>query len=317
MVIDCHVHVSACTPGHGSLSPAMRKGVTFRFMRWKFGLPDYGPECERFIEELLDRTIGLTEQLDAAVVLAFDAVYDRDGRFDDARTHFHVRNDYVAEVCGRHPHLLFGASIHPYRADAVAELERCIGKGAVLLKWLPVVQDFDMADPRCLPVYEALAHHRLPLLCHTGGESALPNLNKRVADPALLLTALQAGVTVIAAHCGTRAGVFDADYLPTFVKMCHEHERFYGDTAALNLPTRSYAFDTILKDEVVRAKLIHGSDWPIISLPTWKIGWIKAMRLLLAEGNWLQRDVEAKQALGLGDDYLGRGATLLRLPRGA
>ena len=39
MVIDCHVHVSACTPGHGWLSPTMLKGSTFRFMRWKFSPP--------------------------------------------------------------------------------------------------------------------------------------------------------------------------------------------------------------------------------------------------------------------------------------
>ena len=57
-----------------------------------------------------------------------------------------------------------------------------------------------------------------------------------------------------------------------------EHERLYGDTSALNLPTRSYAFDTILHDPVVRQKLVHGSDWPIISVPTRRIGWGKALR---------------------------------------
>jgi uncharacterized protein len=60
--------------------------------------------------------------------------------------------------------MLFGASIHPYRKDAVAELERCVGLGAVLLKWLPVVPDFNPADQRCFPFYEALAHHRLRVL---------------------------------------------------------------------------------------------------------------------------------------------------------
>jgi predicted TIM-barrel fold metal-dependent hydrolase len=101
--------------------------------------------------------------------------------------------------------MLFGASVHPYRKDALAELERCIANGAVLLKWLPIVQDFDPSDRRCIPIYEAMAHHGLPLLSHTGGERSLPNLNKDMADPMLLMSAIERGVTGIAANCGTRS----------------------------------------------------------------------------------------------------------------
>ena len=226
-----------------------------------------GEAFERETERKLAATIADTEQIDAAAVLAFDAVYDRDGRFDDANTHLHVTNDYVAELVQRHPKMLFAASVNPYRKDAVAELERCVARGAVLLKWLPIVQNFNPADPLCFPFYEALAHHRLPLLSHTGGEQSLPVLDKSVADPALLVPALERGVTVIAAHCGTRGHLFETDYLPVFVRLAHRYENLYGDTAALNLPTRSYAYATILKDEVVRRKLIHGSDWPIMPIP--------------------------------------------------
>src|SRR6185312_14728454 len=106
-------------------------------------------------------------------------------------THLYVSNDYVIELAKRHRKVLFGASVHPYRKDAVAEIERCVADGAVLLKWLPIVQDFDPSDERCFPVYEALAHYKLPLLCHTGGERSLPNLNPHVADPLLLTPALR------------------------------------------------------------------------------------------------------------------------------
>jgi len=318
MKIDCHVHICADTPEHGSVSRYLRRTVAFRFMRWRLKLPaEDGAVLEHALEARLSETIRATEGLDAVAVLAFDAVYDRDGRRDEARTHLYVKNDYVAEVCSRHPEMLFAASIHPYRKDAVAELERCVKMGAVLLKWLPVVQDFDMSDPLCLPFYEALAHHRLPLLCHTGGEQSLPTLNRRVADPRLLLPALQRGVTVIAAHCGTRSSWFEKGYLKDFCRMCREHENLYGDTAALNLPTRSYAFDTILTDPEVRRKLVHGSDWPIISIPTWKMGFGKAVRLFLKDDNWMRRDVITKRALGLGDDYFERAGSLLRLPQRA
>ena len=72
----------------------------------------------------------------------------------------------------------------------------------MLLKWLPVTQNFDPADEKCFAMYEVLAHHKLPLLCHTGGEKSLPMLNARVADPGAARAGMRRGVTVIAAHCG-------------------------------------------------------------------------------------------------------------------
>ena len=41
------------------------------------------------------------------------------------------------------------------------------------MKWLPIVQNFNPADPKCIPFYEVLQHYNLPLLCHTGGEQSL------------------------------------------------------------------------------------------------------------------------------------------------
>jgi predicted TIM-barrel fold metal-dependent hydrolase len=316
MIIDCHVHAIAAAPGHGRLSDYLLRQWNIRFLRWWMGISSRNPETlEKQAEARLLEAINSTGGLDAAVALAFDAVYDRDGNRDDSRTHLYVANDYVAELASRHPKVLFGASVHPYRKDAVAELERCVQRGAVLLKWLPVVQDFNPADERCFPFYEALAHHRLPLLSHTGGERTLPNLNTDVEDPTLLVPALQRGVTVIAAHCGTRDRLSHRDYTPAFVRLAHEHERFYGDTAALNLPTRSYAYDKLLSDEVVRAKLVHGSDWPIPSIPPRRVGLLKAIQLLFSDSNWLRRDVAIKRRLGLGEDYWNRAASLLRLPK--
>lgn len=315
MIIDCHVHAIAATPGRGHLSEYLLRQWNVRFLRWRLGATSRDPETlEKQAEARLIETINATDGIDAAVVLALDAVYDRDGNGVESNTHFYVANDYVAELASRHPKVLFGASVHPYRKDAVAELERCVQRGAVLLKWLPVVQNFNPADERCFPFYEALAHHRLPLLSHTGGERMLPNLNAEVEDPMLLVSALERGVTVIAAHCGSRDRSTHRDYTPAFLRLAHEYERLYGDTAALNLPTRSYAYEKLLSDPIVRAKLVHGSDWPVPSIPPRRIGLLKATHLLLADGNWLRRDIAIKRQLGLGGDYWNRAASLLRLP---
>jgi uncharacterized protein len=315
MIVDCHVHVSADTPEHGFLSPRVRDSLLFRFMRWRLGLTwENGAAAERDVAAKLAATIAGTEQLDAAVVLAFDAVYDSDGQFDRERTHFYVTNDYVAELAAKHPKMLFGASVNPYRQDALAELERCMNLGAVLLKWLPIVQDINPADQRCVPFYEALAHYRLPLLCHTGGEQALPNLNLAYADPALLVPALRRGVTVIAAHCGTKARPGETDFTAAFMRLAREYENLYGDTAALSLPFRSYAYRVLLGDALVRGKLVHGSDWPILALPPGRCLGIREALRLMSERNWMRRDILIKQQLGFDEAYWRRAATLLRLP---
>lgn len=316
MIIDCHVHVSALNPARGKMSDRLLRSLPFRFMRWRLGVSNKPHEIEQLehaIRKLLFEALDTTPEIDAAAVLAFDAVYDGQGRFDDARTHLYIKNDYVIELARQHPKILFGASVHPYRPDAIQELERCVAAGAVLLKWLPIVQDINPADPRCIPFYECLAHHGLPLLSHTGGEKSLPNTNVDVQSPALLEEAVRRGVKVIAAHCGTRSTFWETSYVDVFARMAREHEHFYGDTAALNLPTRSYAYRTLLDEPDVRAKVIHGSDWPIIPVPPLtKLGLLAAAEAW-QERNWLRRDWLIKQRLGFDRDYWERAAKVLRL----
>jgi predicted TIM-barrel fold metal-dependent hydrolase len=315
MILDVHVHTCAASPGHGSLSDSLYRSLPFRFMRWRLGLGEYGPQTERELERKLVALIDEVPRLNAAVILAFDAVHDREGRKDEAKTHLYVTNDYVMELAAKYPKILFGCSVHPYRKDAVAEIERCAKAGAVLLKWLPNTQCFNPSDERCFPFYEALAHHKLVLLSHTGGEKSLPVLDKTVGDPALLKPALDRGVTVIAAHCGTRSGLSDPDYLPTFMRMAKDHERLYGDTSALNLPTRSYAWKHVLNDRAVRDKLVHGSDWPILPVPPLRHVGLAGSLAAWRDGNWIRRDMRIKERMGLDDAYWHRAANVLGVRR--
>ena len=315
MIVDVHVHVSALTLAHGAMSPRLLNSVAFRYMKWRLGLRGADAQTETQLRRLLFDTLDATPELDAAVVLAFDAVYDREtGQLDPHNTHLYTRNDYVIGLARAHRKVLFGASVHPYRPDALTELDRCARAGAVLLKWLPITQGMNPADERCLPFYDALAHHRIPLLCHTGGEKSLPNIAPDTADPELLRPALQRGVTVIAAHCGTRSTFTEPDYVARFARLCREYEHFYGDTAALNLPTRSHAYRTVLEDHVVREKLLHGSDWPIPVIPPATVLGLPAAADAWLERNWLRRDVLVKQRLGFDDAYWRRAARVLRLP---
>src|SRR5205807_1158795 len=81
--------VAACPPGHGSMSLRLQGKLAFRFMRWRFALKGFDEQTERTLESVLSRVIDGTEQLDKAVVLAFDRVYDDEGRPDDQNTHLY------------------------------------------------------------------------------------------------------------------------------------------------------------------------------------------------------------------------------------
>ena len=151
VILDCHVHAAALLPGDGQISARARSGYAFRIMRRQLGVPPNADD--RAIQELLERALIAavegTPELDAVVLLAFDRVYTKEGSADDPVTHLYVSNDYVAKLAGsgaaaasagKGRRMRFGASIHPYRRDAVAELERCVQAGAVLCKWLPITQ---------------------------------------------------------------------------------------------------------------------------------------------------------------------------------
>ena len=118
---------------------------------------------------------------------------------------------------------------------------------------------------------------------------------------------------MIAAHCGTRSAPFETDYFDEFVRLVHQYENLYGDTAALNLPMRTHAFDGIFKDDVVKSRIVHGSDWPVISLPApTRIG-ISASLEVMKEKNWMRRDVLIKQRLGFDEAYWHRAGKLMRM----
>src|SRR5439155_14882467 len=80
MIVDCHVHALATTPGHGYLSGYLRKRPNVLASRVRLGISLFGSDerIERDFETRLARAVDQTPELDAAVALAFDGVYDED-----------------------------------------------------------------------------------------------------------------------------------------------------------------------------------------------------------------------------------------------
>src|SRR2546427_3278072 len=108
------------------------------FMLKQLGVPRTALEedleavyAERLLQLVRDSS------LDAVVLLAHERVHDRDGTPRDDLGSMFVPNDVVIDLARRHPEFFAGISIHPARPDALDELDRCIERGAVLMKCLP------------------------------------------------------------------------------------------------------------------------------------------------------------------------------------
>lgn len=250
------------------------------------------------------------------VLLAMDGVYGPGGQASVAQTRLVVDNDFVADLAQSHPSLLFGASIHPYRVDALDELRRVVGRGACLVKWIPSTQRIGLDDVRCTPFYDLLAHFGVPLLVHTGNEHATSRGRNHWNAPALLRHPLSRGVKVIAAHCGARIFLHERCYFKSFCRMALEHEHLYGDVAAFGIPTRISALRRLQGNPALMAKVVYGSDFPAITMARWFVLSIgrKAVRQILHEANPLEVPYLLMRKMGLSDEAFHRAGKLLRLP---
>ena len=143
-------------------------------------------------------------------------------------------NDYVLKLAKQHKQFLPAISIHPARRDALNELEKGIAEGAVMMKCLPNCQNIDCREPRYTKFWERMAEAGIPLLAHTGGEHTLQVIRPDLADPRILKRPLEIGVTVIAAHSGSKSGVSDPEYFHHFAEMALKYPNFYGDNSAFN-----------------------------------------------------------------------------------
>lgn len=253
--------------------------------------------------------------LDAAVILAQDQAYSERGEIMEGAGSFYVPNDYVLSLANQHEEFIPAISIHPARADALVELERCLEKGAAMLKLLPNCHNVDCSDLRYKRFWERMAEAKLPLLAHTGGENTVPVVRPEFAHPRRLELPLQCGVTVIAAHCATRSSLFDPDWFDVFVEMTKQYPNFYGDNSAFNLPMRGWPVPQTIRDPLA-LRIVHGSDFPVPVMGIWAwlrgfIDW-KTYRKWAKHPNALERDYQLKKAMDFPPETFTRINSLLR-----
>ena len=325
-IVDLHCHVAGIGAGDSGCFVSRDMRASWKFRRYlaafdvdESELSEHG---DAYVFERLAERVQHSDLVNLAVVLALDGVVGEDGELDEEETQVYVPNEFVAREVARYPQLLYGASVNPLRHDALERLEQAKAAGAVLVKWLPSIQQFDPADPRLRPFFDKLVELELPLLCHTGDERSFAGAQDELADPQRLVPALDAGVTVIAAHAASSGENDGEPNLDRLLEMLERYPRLYADVSALTLVNRRGHLDRVLEEPRLSGRLVYGSDYPLVSTPLVS-AWYFPLHLTVAqirelgeEDNPFDRDVLLKQALGVPAGVFARSARLLGIESG-
>lgn len=318
--IDGHVHLvgdgsdgSGCFFRLGSPQKKLLARLMLRGARMPASALTTGLD-RAFREALLNHVES--SGLDAAVLLAQDWPHDERGEPLRDKAGFFVPNDYLLKVCAESGGRFIPAvSIHPYRADACRELERCVAAGAKVLKLLPNCHNADCNAPRTRDFWKLMAATKTVFLSHTGGEYTVPVCNRAFEDPAILRQPLELGVTCIAAHAAGASAPWGRDHTEKLAGMFREYPHLYCDNSAGATPNRAGFNRRLLRPDAV-GRVIHGSDFPVPAgaLGPWihgLVGW-GDLRDSAREPNPIARDALIKRVMGYPESTFTRLDGLLR-----
>lgn len=321
-IVDMHCHVACLDKKNGCfVSESLRQNFRFPIYLRAMGtsVEELKAKGDGVVVENIHRQIMASQYVSKAVVLAMDGVVDRNtGLLNSDATMVYVPNDFVAKQVKKHETLLFGASINPYRKDALQRLDSVKKQGAVLIKWLPSIMDIDPSDKALKAFYLKMVELNLPLLTHTGQEKSFTSANDTLADPKRLKLPLDLGVTVIAAHIATTGeneGELDFERI---LPMLREYPNLYADISSLTQVNKLGYLNKALQQKGIIPHLIYGTDWPLQFFPLvspWyfplNLSFSDMWRLSGIENVW-DRDVALKQSLGMPTSVFAAGGNLLK-----
>jgi len=230
-------------------------------------------------QQYADRLASLIRNIEGvgkAHILAFDHHYNQDGTINQEKTNFYTPNEWVFSLVERYPDAFAPTmSVHPYRPDALQELEKWAKRGTRFVKWLPNAQGMNAADPRIDDYYRLLKKYDITLLTHVGEEKAVATAEDQAfGNPLLFRRPLEMGVKVVMAHCGSLGENEDLDNPGERVKSFNLFMRLmddprydgllFGDISAMTQFNRLPGpLTTIIKRRDLHHRLLDGSDYPL------------------------------------------------------
>lgn len=225
----------------------------------------------------VQRLVALHSEMPAgykSMLFAFDWFRDAQGEPVKKHSIFHIPNEYAAKIASEHSQYFeWVASIHPYRADVEDALEQAKAQGARAIKWLPSGMGIDPASPKCDKFYKKAAALSMPIISHTGRESAVQGGDQAHGNPLRMRRALDQGVRVVLAHCASDGEDEDLDHGHQRVKSFNLFMRLmatkdyqdlvFGEISALTLINHAWAIKPLLAHAEWQERLLNGSDYPL------------------------------------------------------
>jgi len=229
-------------------------------------------------EEYVARLLSLAKPAKGKYfILAFDQYYNPDGSANTDLTQFYIPNDYVYQLAKQDSNVFMPCiSVHPYRKDALEELEQWAKKGVRMVKWLPNSMGIDPSDSKCDAFYDLMKQYDMVLLTHAGHERAVDAGDEQhYGNPLLLRKPLDKGVKVVIAHCAGLGENVDldskdsalVDNFDLFLRLMDEPQYdslLFGDISAVTQYNRmGKPLETLLDRNDLHPRLVNGSDYPL------------------------------------------------------
>ena len=319
-LLDLHCHTAGIGAGGSGcfVSRELEQSYKFGIYLKAFGVTreELAQQGDALIIRRISEQLAGSARVGAAILLALDGVVNDAGELDREHTQVYVPNEFVAAETAKFTNLLWGASINPYRKDALSRLDWAAAHGAKLVKWIPSTMHIDPADERLAPFYRRLVELRLPLLCHAGQERSFMDARDELADPVRLELPLKLGVTVIAAHIASTGASFGERDTDRLARMMAAHTNLYSEISSLTQGNKlGYLREALTRPEF-RGRLLYGTDFPLINtalVSPWlyPLNLTRARMAALAriQNPW-DRDVELKRALGVPQEVFARANSL-------
>ena len=282
-LIDFHMHILAIgTSANGAfVNPRVLRGINLERAKFRIYASASGIRDEKNTDaEYLARLVRLARTIKPGGkyrILAFDKHYNADGIVDLKKTNMYVPNRHIVDLARQYADIFLPVvSIHPYRVDALQELDEWGRAGVKYLKWLPNAMGVDPSNTVIDPFYRKMKEHNMILLSHGGEEQAVEaDDDQRLGNPLLLRRPLEFGLRVIVAHAASLGTCDDLDHGAEKTASCFElflrlmDERKYegllfGEISAmLQFNRMPVPLATLLKRQDLHHRLVNGSDYPL------------------------------------------------------
>jgi uncharacterized protein len=281
--VDFHTHIIAIGTSvrDAFVNPKTRSGVNLERLKFLIyasaaAVKNIDDADREYVGRLIRLARG-TRRQGKYRILAFDKHYNQDGSVNLAKTNLYVPNQYVVDLARRYPDIFLPViSVHPYRPDAIQELESWARAGVKYIKWLPNAMGMDPASKIVEPFYRKMKEHNMILLSHAGEEQAVDaEEDQRLGNPLRLRKPLDMGIRVIIAHAASLGTCDDldsreakkADCFDLFLRLMDETKYVglvFGEISAmLQFNRLPVPISNLLKRQDLHSRLVNGSDYPL------------------------------------------------------